>query len=403
MHDELKERMTRAIDAIINWPSNLINLFHHNDTDGLTSAAILKKALEREGYTIKTISLEKPYPAVLKRIFEMKGQIIIFADFAGRIAPIISDLNNNKNLVVILDHHVAEPSTSELVINCDPDLFGLKGDRDISASTTCYLFATTLNTNNRELAWIGSLGAVGDEFFVDGELVGENLNVTEEAVKQGKVRIDHNKKGGYRYIFITEKGEVSGYWFMEYLDTLGGVGFYQNGPSVGIDVCLNGFSEHSDKMVERLKKVKDDIFAKEIEKLKNGALVQTPNIQWFHVQNRFSPMGVKMIGVFCDTIKKLDFINPEKYIAGFQLIPNEVPGFGKIEINQVKISMRVPISMENAIREKKKIGLDILLPEATKKLGGFSDACHSLTAATTISIGKESLLIDEMEKILKES
>ena len=305
--------------------------------------------------------------------------------------------------MVILDHHVAEPSTSELVINCDPDLFGLKGDRDISASATCYLFATLLNTNNRELAWIGSLGAVGDEFFVDGELVGENLNVTEEAIKQGKVRIDHNKKGGYRYIFITEKGEVSGYWFMEYLDTLGGVGFYQNGPLVGIDVCLNGFTENSDKMVERLKKVKDDIFAKEIERLKNGALVQTPNIQWFHVQNRFSPMGVKMIGVFCDIIKKLDFINPDKYIAGFQLIPNEVPGFGKIEINQVKISMRVPIAMENAIREKKKIGLDILLPEATKKLGGFSDACHSLTAATTISIGKESLLIDEMEKILKES
>jgi hypothetical protein len=46
------------------------------------------------------------------------------------------------------------------------------------------------------------------------------------------------------------------------------------------------------------------------------------------------------------------------------------------------------------------LGLDILLPEATGKLGGFSDACHTLTAATTVAIGKEAQLIEEMEKIL---
>ena len=45
------------------------------------------------------------------------------------------------------------------------------------------------------------------------------------------------------------------------------------------------------------------------------------------------------------------------------------------------------------------MGLNILLPEATNRLGGFSDACHSLTAATTVAIGKEEKLIEEMEKI----
>ena len=47
------------------------------------------------------------------------------------------------------------------------------------------------------------------------------------------------------------------------------------------------------------------------------------------------------------------------------------------------------------------MGLDVLLPEATNKLGGFSDACHTLTAATTVAIGKEEQLIQEMERILK--
>jgi hypothetical protein len=63
--------------------------------------------------------------------------------------------------------------------------------------------------------------------------------------------------------------------------------------------------------------------------------------------------------------------------------------------------MRVSAQIEAEIRANKKMGLNILLPEATNKLGGFSDACHSLTAATTVAIGKEEALIQEMEKILE--
>jgi single-stranded-DNA-specific exonuclease len=43
------------------------------------------------------------------------------------------------------------------------------------------------------------------------------------------------------------------------------------------------------------------------------------------------------------------------------------------------------------------------LPVATDKLGGFSDACHSLTAATTVAVGKEEQLIEEMEQILQKA
>ena len=43
----------------------------------------------------------------------------------------------------------------------------------------------------------------------------------------------------------------------------------------------------------------------------------------------------------------------------------------------------------------------VLSPEATARLGGFSDACHSLTAATTVAVGKEEALINGMESILR--
>ena len=154
-------------------------------------------------------------------------------------------------------------------------------------------------------------------------------------------------------------------------------------------------------MVEELKAIRTKLFDEEIARLQSGELKQAPHIQWFHVEKRFFPMGVKMIGAFCDAIRDTDLIDPRKYLAGFQIIPDEIPGFGAIKFNEVKISMRVSPSMEEEIRAGRAMGLNILLPEATTRLGGFSDACHSLTAATTVGIGKEEELIEEMEKIIQ--
>jgi hypothetical protein len=187
----------------------------------------------------------------------------------------------------------------------------------------------------------------------------------------------------------------------DYLDVLGGVGYYQGGPEMGIKVALEGRSLESDRMVEDLKAIRTRVFDEEIKRIKAGELKQTPHIQWFHVQKRFFPMGVKMIGAFCDAIRETDLIDPRKYLAGFQVIPDEIPGFGAIKFNEVKISMRVAPFMEGEIRAGRAMGLNVFLPEATSRLGGFSDACHTLTAATTVAIGKEEGLIEEMELILK--
>jgi len=75
--------------------------------DGLSSGAILKAAFERQGYSVRRFSLEKPYPKVLEKVFQQKGELIVLTDFAGRIAPLISDLNQGRNLTLILDHHKA--------------------------------------------------------------------------------------------------------------------------------------------------------------------------------------------------------------------------------------------------------------------------------------------------------
>lgn len=399
MLDQFIEAIEIAIKALKKWPSKTVHLFHHNDADGLSSGAILTRAFERAGYETRRVCLEKPYPDVLKKIYEKKGRIIVFADFAGRIAPMLCELNQGKNLTLILDHHVARPSGDPNVYNLDPELFGLKGDRDITASTTCYLFARTMDPGNRDLAHIAVLGAVGDGFFINNRLVSCNRDVVLESVSQKMLEI-RTHGTGEQYILNTPGGQVPCEEMTAYLNILGAAGYYQQGPEMGIRACLKGPAPESDRMYDALKSIQRAAFDEETSRLGAGALKQTPHIQWFHVKSRFAPMGVKMIGTFCEAIKQKHFIDPRRYIAGFQLIPDEIPGMGDFKLNQVKISMRVSQFLEGQIRQGQVVGLNVLLPEATDRLGGFSDACHSLAAATTVKKGKEEALIREMESIL---
>jgi len=112
--------MERAVVEIDEWPDRSVQILHHNDADGLSSGAILTRAFERRGFAVHRVCLEKPYPVVLERIFEQPEQLIVLTDFAGRIAPLISDLNRGRNLVLILDHHSSELATYDRVHLLDP-------------------------------------------------------------------------------------------------------------------------------------------------------------------------------------------------------------------------------------------------------------------------------------------
>jgi single-stranded-DNA-specific exonuclease len=399
MIEELISAMDKALDELNRHQEKTVRLFHHNDADGLTSAAILTRAFERKGRPVRRSALEKPYPAVLERIFREEGNVIVFADFAGRIAPLISGMNRGKNLVLILDHHVASPATDPQVHNLDHELYGLKGDMEISASVTCYLFAKRMEAGNADLAALAALGAVGDEFFLEGKLTGENRWAALEAAARKEMRIEAGEKGEI-YHFWTQGWEREGSSLAEYIETLGAVGYYRGGPEAGVSVCLLGSTVASDRMYKELKVLKEERFRQEIRRLKAGNLHQTDHLQWFHLEDRFAPMGVKMVGAFCDVVRNMDFIDPRRYLAGFQHLPDFIPGFGPVGMKDVKVSMRVSGWMEEQIRGKTAMGLNRLLPEATAAVGGFSDACHSLTAATTVGEGREVLLIDAMEKIL---
>lgn len=402
MINELIAAIKRAVDEVRTWPAQRVLVCHHNDADGLSCGAILHLAFERAGYEIDRCCLEKPYPPVLKRIFANGGELIVLADFGGRIAPLISELNQGQNLVLILDHHKAREATDERVHNLDPELYGLHGDRDISAATTCYLFACALDPANQDLARIAVIGAVGDGFLVDGRLAGPNRDAALETERQGLLRIEQTEEGE-RYVLTGPGPRMPCLTLARQLDTLGAAGYTRGGPSMGVGVCVHGHTHRSLTFVDALQAEQESAFALQRRRMSTGGLISAQHIQWQHVGDRFRPMGVKMIGAFLETIVDSALVDPDRYQAGFQNIPNlEVPGFGWVRMDHVKISMRVSSQLADRIRSGQAPGLDTFLSEATDRLGGFVDACHSLSAATTVGLGLEERLIEEMEKILGE-
>jgi hypothetical protein len=48
MVDDLIKAMERAIGELRRWPKEAVQIFHHNDSDGLSSGAILTRAFERD-------------------------------------------------------------------------------------------------------------------------------------------------------------------------------------------------------------------------------------------------------------------------------------------------------------------------------------------------------------------
>jgi hypothetical protein len=239
---------------------------------------------------------------------------------------------------------------------------------------------------------------VGDGFYVDGALSGINREVMQIAAEQKLMGIT-TTPDGEEYTIVLGDREYPAAEICEALDTVGGVGYYSDGASRGVAICRSGLDGANESYIKELIKQKDLIFSRETERLKKE-IQTTDHLQWFDVEDRFQPMGIKMIGVFCNNIKDSDFLDETKYLAGFQHVPDRVPGFGDIAFNSTKISMRVSKYLTEKIRAGEKPGLDSFLPEATSHLGGFSDACHGLSAATTVRIGEEEQLIREIETVL---
>jgi len=364
-------------------------LLHHNDTDGLTSGAILQKAITREGKALNRYCLEKPYPKVLERLFDSsdQGTLFLFADFASGMLPTISKINRAKHYILVLDHHLIDPVSDHSIHLLNGLSAGLSNVH-FSSSTLAFEFACALNSWNEDLSWLGALGALGDGFLSSGKLIGMNGDTWSRACAL--------KKAAHPYTFLLE-GRYDYRELKDALDSLGSIGYFRGGPDVAVKALSDRIDEGFWQIAAKYQREKIEGFEELKSKLKINMLGK---VQWFDSGMKFFDFGVKTIGLFCEELLTSDLIEPQKYLVGFQRLREEIPGLGKFSFGESKLSIRVPDLLAKQIETGNQPPVTKLLPAVVDALSGFLDACHPTAGAATIPVGREEEFVRKLAEAL---
>ncbi len=181
---EKEERLNETIKKVANefleiTANREILVVSHFDTDGITSAAILTKALKRldRKFYVKIIkNLTREF------IYQLpKDKVILFLDLASGSLNHLA--NSNLENIFIIDHHELIQEIPEKVRIINPEL---TTKEKISTSGLSYLFCRELDPENKNSAKLAILGMIGDtlEKEID-KLNHEILNEGEIKIRRG--------------------------------------------------------------------------------------------------------------------------------------------------------------------------------------------------------------------------
>jgi RecJ-like exonuclease len=135
-----------------------------------------------------------------------------------------------------------------------------------------------------------------------------------------------------------------------------------------------------------------------LSSLASEGLSKKKSVQWFHARDNYKGMSGKVVGSFCSYLRYQRFISSDMYLVGMMNVEPEIPGWGVLRSNRVKISCRVPEKLALLIQHEEKPSAPILMAEARKRVGGFGDG-HSVAASGVIPAGAEEGFLDEFDRL----
>ena len=178
----------------------------HIDADGLTSAAVASTALRRAGVPFETAFFDQLDEAAVAQVAATAYDTVLFTDFgSGQLAAVAAAERRGAFTPVIADHH--QPADAETEFHLNPLLFGIDGAAELSGAGAAYVLARALEDaataatdggaavagasdgtappDNRDLARLAVVGAVGDMQDSGDGLVGANRRIVAEGVAAG--------------------------------------------------------------------------------------------------------------------------------------------------------------------------------------------------------------------------
>ncbi|MBS3150358.1 DHH family phosphoesterase [Candidatus Woesearchaeota archaeon] len=224
----------RNFEGKFNEVKEPIRVVSHLDADGLSSAAIVIKALQRENREFNLTIVRQLDETALKELSVESYNVFLFCDLgSGQLSLISKHLKGKK--IFILDHHIPEDHENDFV-HVNPHLEG-HSSWDYSGACLCYLFAKKLNEKNKDLSYIAVIGGLGDHLdFTKGAL----KTILDDSVSLGKIEV----KKGLRMFGTQTRSLVNLLQYSTDPYIPGVTGDYEGAAgflgSLGIDIKKNG-------------------------------------------------------------------------------------------------------------------------------------------------------------------
>ena len=169
--EEIKEKFLKDLDK------RHLEIISHYDTDGITSASILARAIERldKKFSIKIVkSLDSQ---VISEINNNNVTILLDLGSAS-----LAELSTKENIYIIDHHEIPTPIPTNINF-INPQEFDKQA---ISAAGLTYLFAKSISEKNKELANLAVIGMIGDMLDRNiSKLNNQIVNDAEVTVKKG--------------------------------------------------------------------------------------------------------------------------------------------------------------------------------------------------------------------------
>ena len=217
---ELETRARACADRLLE--ADAVLHASHIDADGLTSGAIATTALRRAGVSVETVFEKQLDESAIARMAATDYDVVLFTDFGSGQLDVVAEYEAEGAFTpVIADHH--QPATDDggerfdTEFHLNPLLFGIDGASELSGAGAAYVLARAMadavgseaaaggdgpatdggvdaagtasdsTGDNRDLAALAVVGAVGDMQASGGELTGANAGIVEEGVEAGVI------------------------------------------------------------------------------------------------------------------------------------------------------------------------------------------------------------------------
>jgi len=163
----------------------------HIDADGLTAAGIASRALSRAGVPHEVSFFDQLEGEALDAITKHSADTVLLTDFGSGQAGLLRDRGLDP---IVADHHRPDDAAADLTHHCNPLDVGIDGASALSGAGVAYLLSRALaargggggpDGDNRDLATLAVVGAVGDVQTEGGALQGPNAEIAAEGEAVG--------------------------------------------------------------------------------------------------------------------------------------------------------------------------------------------------------------------------